>query len=64
LTQPRRPSTPGRLEPTRELPSLDEIRRRAHELYLDRLRRGADGSPQDDWLRAERELMANGARPH
>lgn len=35
-------------------PTADEIRRRAYELYL--ARRGVGGSPEQDWLQAEREL--------
>ena len=38
-----------------EGPSREEIAQRAYELYL--ARGGADGSEQDDWLRAERELQ-------
>jgi hypothetical protein len=47
--------TPGR-EPQRERSSLQErIRRRAHELYI---QRGSEaGSELDDWLRAEAEIL-------
>ena len=38
-----------------EGPSREEIVQRAYELYL--ARGGADGSEQEDWLRAERELQ-------
>ncbi len=34
----------------------DEIRRRAYELYEQRA--GAPGSEQEDWLRAESEVLA------
>jgi len=34
----------------------EEIRRRAYEIYLER--RGAAGDPNQDWLRAEREIRA------
>ena len=34
----------------------EEIRRRAYELF--ELRNGADGSPEEDWIRAEREVLA------
>lgn len=37
-------------------PSADEIRKRAYELFC--ARKGQGGSPEEDWLRAERELMA------
>jgi len=36
-------------------PSREEIPQRAYELYL--ARGGADGSEQEDWLQAERELQ-------
>ena len=38
-----------------EGPSREEIAQRAYELYL--ARGGADGSEQEDWLQAERELQ-------
>lgn len=37
-------------------PSEDEIRQRAHEIYLSR--NGAPGNPEVDWLQAEIELRA------
>lgn len=40
-------------EPARE-PSQDEIRRRAHEIYLSR--GGQPGDPLADWLQAEADL--------
>lgn len=44
-------------KPHNETISLeDRIRRRAHELYLER--GGQPGSALDDWLRAEREVRA------
>jgi hypothetical protein len=36
--------------------SVDDIARRAYEMYLERDR--ANGCDRDDWLRAERELNA------
>lgn len=36
-------------------PSEEQIRRRAYELYLDRIRES--GGPVDDWLEAEAELL-------
>jgi len=39
------------------LPSEEEIRQRAYEIFL--ARGGRPGSPDQDWLQAEREL--NGA---
>lgn len=38
-------------------PTSDEIRWRAHEIYMER--GGTDGADLEDWLQAERELWAN-----
>ena len=40
-----------------ELPSEleDEIRRRAYELYEER--QGTNGSPEEDWLQAEAQIL-------
>lgn len=37
-------------------PSLEDVRRRAYEIYLERMRAGEPGGPDTDWSRAEREL--------
>ena len=39
-------------------PTLDDIRRRAYEIYLDRQHTGQSGTPTTDWEQAERELRA------
>jgi hypothetical protein len=36
--------------------SQDEIREKANDLYLQRIDRGEDGTPEDDWIEAERFL--------
>ncbi len=41
-------------------PTEDEIRRRAHEIYLSR--GGAPGNAEIDWLQAEVELRARHAQ--
>jgi Protein of unknown function (DUF2934) len=46
--------SPDRNTPS-EGPSREEIAQRAYDLYL--ARGGADGSEQEDWLQAERELQ-------
>jgi outer membrane protein TolC len=43
-------------EQSKNVPTKEEIARRAYELYLQR--RGADGSDVADWLTAEAELKA------
>jgi hypothetical protein len=40
----------------------DVIEKRAYEIYLQR--GGQDGGDVDDWLVAERELLAEQERPH
>jgi hypothetical protein len=36
-------------------PLTEKIRRRAHQIYLERA--GGPGSERDDWLRAEQEIL-------
>jgi len=38
----------------------DEVRRRAYEIYESR--GGQDGSAEEDWIRAEQELLARFAK--
>lgn len=38
-------------------PNRDLIRRRAFEIYQERIARGIRGDAQTDWLQAERELL-------
>jgi hypothetical protein len=37
--------------------SLEIIRKRAHEIYLKRIKKGIEGDADADWLQAEKELM-------
>ena len=37
-------------------PSPDELRRRAYQIYLERLARGEEGSEISDWQQAEASL--------
>ncbi|MBC7771589.1 MAG: hypothetical protein H7210_03755 [Pyrinomonadaceae bacterium] len=37
-------------------PSLDDLRRRAYEVYLNRQSTGTPGTPDSDWKQAEVEL--------
>jgi hypothetical protein len=43
-------------EPKSSTPGREEIARRAYEIYLSRS--GRAGSPEGDWLQAERELSS------
>ncbi len=38
-------------------PAPDAVRRKAYELYLERVAKGQPGDDRTDWLRAERELV-------
>jgi Protein of unknown function (DUF2934) len=42
--------------PAKPVPTADDIRLRAYQLYLERAS-GGQGSEFDDWLRAEAELQ-------
>lgn len=42
---------------------VEAIRARAFELFVERQRIGAQGSPERDWLLAEREVLARNAHP-
>lgn len=37
-------------------PTIEDIRRRAYEIYLHRMQVGEPGGPESDWDRAQREL--------
>lgn len=41
-----------------DLPLEEQVRRRAHEIWLQR--GGQDGSDTDDWLQAEEEILNAG----
>ena len=46
---------------TAKQPTPEEIRKKAGELYLERLASGEDGTAEQDWLRAE-ELLTGKKR--
>jgi hypothetical protein len=39
------------------IPTEDEIREKAREIYFERIARGEHGTPEDDWKEAEELLM-------
>jgi len=43
-------------------PTVEEIRARAYEIYIERGQR--EGEDLEDWLRAEKELTENIRKPH
>jgi hypothetical protein len=57
VTNPAQPAAPkAKKKKTAVEPSVDDIRRRAFERYLER--GGGHGSHFDDWLEAEKELKS------
>ena len=40
-------------------PTHEDIRLKAEEIYHERIARGADGTPEDDWHLAEKLLKAS-----
>jgi hypothetical protein len=46
---------------TSRKPALNEedIRKKAEEIYYDRIARGIDSTPEDDWHKAEKLLKAS-----
>lgn len=54
------PVKPSAARPTKQVaevkPTREAVQRRAYELYRERAERGVPGTPEGDWLRAEREL--------
>jgi hypothetical protein len=51
---PANPAAAAPSNPAPRRPTVEQIRKRAYEIYL--ARRGVGGSPEQDWLQAEREL--------
>lgn len=49
------PTQPAHSSLQEPKPNLDQIRKRAFEIYQDRITRGLQGDAAADWLRAERE---------
>jgi hypothetical protein len=54
------PRTKSKSTNTKKLSAHEKIQQRAYEIYLER--NGAPGDPLDDWVRAERELLAKPKR--
>jgi len=59
--RPAGAATLGQGTPAAPPPAEDQIRLRAYQFYLER--RGAPGDPMADWIRAERDLIAEAANP-
>jgi len=45
--------SPSRTAGRTKLPSMEEIRQKASEIYLERVSRGEPGNAEDDWFKAE-----------
>jgi hypothetical protein len=46
----------GKATAVKSIPGENEIRIKAQEIYNERIFRGEHGTPEDDWLKAERKL--------
>ncbi len=51
-------SSTSKTSPGKYVPSEDEIREKAREIYFERIARGEHGTPEGDWHEAE-ELLQN-----
>ena len=51
----------GNAGPDKPKPGHDEIRKRAQEIYEERVRKNVPGDEESDWLKAEKELCAKTA---
>ena len=47
---------PGTVPGVELKPSADSIRKRAYELFMERVAKGRPGDERTDWLQAEKEL--------
>jgi hypothetical protein len=62
VRQPKKTTANGKTAKTRKaspgkyIPSEEEIREKAREIYFERIARGEHGTPEDDWGEAE-ELL-------
>jgi len=54
-------AAPKKARATKAKPTNEEIALLAYHIYLER--GGAPGDPQEDWVRAERELIAKAGKP-
>lgn len=55
-TQAGKESKRKKLTPSKYIPSEEEIRKKADEIYYERIAHGEHGTPIDDWHKAE-ELL-------
>ena len=55
-----KPKAAPRAKAQSKTPTLEEIRKKAEEIYLDRVNRGEHGHAEDDWLKAEQILKGKG----
>jgi hypothetical protein len=51
------PRATGKARSRKPAPTTEQVQLRAYEIYLER--QGAPGNEFEDWIRAERELLAN-----
>ena len=63
VSQPKKATSAGKTtkakkaSPVKYVPSEEEIREKAREIYFERIARGEHGTPESDWREAEELLM-------
>jgi hypothetical protein len=65
ISKPKKPSKAGkaskpkRVTTSKSIPSEEEIRKKADEIYYERIARGEHGTAIDDWHKAEELLKGS-----
>ncbi|MGC1390296.1 MAG: hypothetical protein WA816_04615 [Bacteroidales bacterium] len=65
VSKPKKTSEAGKtlknkkVTPGKYVPTEDEIREKAREIYYERIARGEHGTPEDDWREAEELLKGS-----
>ena len=65
VSKPKKTSAAGKttktkkVAPVKYVPSEDEIREKAREIYYERIARGEHGTPEEDWHEAEELLKGS-----
>ncbi|NLM93128.1 MAG: hypothetical protein GX168_09325 [Bacteroidales bacterium] len=55
-TSERPAAKPKRVTAGKPEPDEEAVRRKAHEIYNERISRGESGTPEEDWYKAQKTL--------
>jgi hypothetical protein len=58
-SDPAKTAKPKKTTAGKYVPTEDEIREKAREIYYERIARGEHGSPENDWREAEQLLKGS-----